>query len=458
MAEKKMMSVVTLPLKTEKWQEDILQKRFELCRKIYNNMLHYEIKQLNKLLHDKRYTDAKKIINEVYKIDNDKEKRARKQSEEYKQAVEISNDILREYGLSEFDFSKESLRQREIYNTNISSTIARLSIGKPLWAAMQKCLFGNGKKLHYKKYDSWTSMASDGKSGIRMVNKDGKTLFSRENNEEIWINMSVPKGRTLLMPVVIDNTDLYKIEMLSRKAKIIRITRKLCGSKYKYYVQITVEGAPAIKYDTEGNVKHPVGNGKVGMYIDTTSVTLALENGDIETISLQHNNKTSEKIAQIQKYMDSSRRAMNPDNYNEDGTIKNGIIVDGKKRKLHWNESNGYKRAKNKLKNLYRIEAENRTLERHILANKILSYGDTFIVNDYPFQYAAMKKKEINKITGQDKKRKKAGAAIGNNAPATLVTLIESKSGINVNKIELKDIDYSLENYKEYYAKKMLEH
>ena len=50
MAENKIMSVVTLPLKTEKWQEDILQKRFELCRKIYNNMLHYEMKQLNKAL------------------------------------------------------------------------------------------------------------------------------------------------------------------------------------------------------------------------------------------------------------------------------------------------------------------------------------------------------------------------------------------------------------------------
>ena len=42
MAENKIMSVVTLPLKTEKWQEDILQKRFELCRKIYNNKESYK--------------------------------------------------------------------------------------------------------------------------------------------------------------------------------------------------------------------------------------------------------------------------------------------------------------------------------------------------------------------------------------------------------------------------------
>lgn len=457
MAEKKLMSVVTLPLITEKWQEDILQKRFELCRKIYNNMLHYEIKQLNKATHDKRYMDAKKIINEAYKIDDDKEKRAKKQSEEYKQAVMISNEVLKEYGLTEFGFIKEALRQREIYKTNISSNIATLSIGKPLWSAMQKYLFGNGKKLHYKKYNSWGSMASNGKSGIRMVDIHGKTLSCRGSNQEVWIKMSVPKGKTLLMPIMIDEKDLYKIEMLSRKIKVIRIIRKLCGSKYKYYVQMTVEGAPAIKYDNEGNEKNPVGKGKVGMYIDTTSVTLALEDGTIKTISLQYDNKAFEKIVQIQRYMDNSRRAMNPDNYNEDGTVKKGVTIDGKKRKLHWNESNGYKRARIELKNLFRVEAEKRTLERHIIANEILSYGDTFVVNDYPFQYAAMRKKVFNENSGQDEKRKKAGSAVGNNAPATLVSLIKTKSGISVNEIKLKDVDYSLENYKDYYAKKLLE-
>ena len=138
MAENKIMSVVTLPLKTEKWQEDILQKRFELCRKIYNNMLHYEMKQLNKVLHDKRYIDSKKIITETYKIADDKEKRARKRTEEYKQAVKISNEVLKEYGLTEYGFKNEVLKQRAVYKTNISSTVAYLSVASPLWAAMEK--------------------------------------------------------------------------------------------------------------------------------------------------------------------------------------------------------------------------------------------------------------------------------------------------------------------------------
>lgn len=462
MAENKIMSVVTLPLKTEKWQEDILQKRFELCRKIYNNMLHYEMKQLNKVLHDKRYIDSKKIITKTYKIADDKEKRARKRTEEYKQAVKISNEVLKEYGLTEYGFKNEVLKQRAVYKTNISSTVAYLSVASPLWVAMDKYLFGNGKTLHYKKYNTLNSMASDGKSGIRMVDKDGKAIFSRESAMPIWINMSVPKGKTLLMPVIIDKKDLYKIEMMSRKLKVIRITRKLCGAKYKYYAQFTVEGRPAIRYDKDGNIKNPVGNGKVGIYIDTTSITLALENGDNKTISLQHDNTSNEKIAELQRYMDNSRRATNPDNYNADGTVKKGITIDGKKSKLRWNYSNGYNRARLELKNLYRVDAENRKLEKQILANKILSYGDNFAINDYPFQYAAMRKKMFNENTLQDEKHKKAGDKIGNNAPATLVVLLDSKLkakvGAGVTKVQLKDIDYSMENYRERYAQKILEY
>lgn len=460
MAENKMMSVVTIPLKTEKWQEDILQKRFELCRKVYNNMLHYEIKQLNKALHDKRYVDAKKMINEVYKIEDDKEKKLKKRSTEYKEAVKTSNDVLKEYGLTEYGFKSEVLAQRAVYKTNISSTVASLSIATPMWAAMDKFLFGNGNKLHYKKYDSFGSMASDGKSGIRMVDCNGKTVFSREPNQKVWIYMGCPQGKTLLMPIMVDEKDLYKIEMLSRKIKIIRIIRKLCGSKYRYYAQMTVEGAPAIRYDKNGNEKNPVGTGKVGVYIDTTSITLALENGEIKTLSLQYDNKSADRIAELQRYMDNSRRAMNPDNYNEDGTIKKGITVDGKRKRLRWINSNGYNRARIELKNLYRIESEKRTLERQVIANNVISCGDRFAVNDYPFQYAAMRKKVFNDAIEQDEKHKKAGDKVGNNAPSTLVTLIDNKlkakTGIGIDKVKLKDIDYSIEDYRSYYAESIL--
>lgn len=35
---------LTLPLKLEKWQEDLLAKRFEIARQIYNTMVGKELK------------------------------------------------------------------------------------------------------------------------------------------------------------------------------------------------------------------------------------------------------------------------------------------------------------------------------------------------------------------------------------------------------------------------------
>ena len=458
--EPKVMSVVTVPLKTEKWQEDVLQKRFELCRKIYNNMLHYEKKQLNKAIRDKRYVDAKRIINDTYKIVDEKEKKEKKKSEEYKNAVQVSNDVLKEYGLTEFGFTNGITPFRKVYQTNIPSVVGNISIAKPMWAAMEKLLFGNGKTVHYKKYNTWASMASDGKSGIRMINAEGKTMFNREKDEPMFICMSSPKGRKLVMPMKIDKKDLYKIEMLTHKLKIIRITRKLCGSKYQYYAQLTVEGAPAVRYDKDGNEKNPVGTGKIGIYSDTTSITLALENGETEKFSLNRDNNSQDKIVELQRYMDNSRRAMNPDNYNEDGTIKKGIMEDGKRRKLRWVESNGYKKAKLELQNLYRIESEKRRLEHQILSNKILSYGNEIVVNDYAFQAAAMRKQIKNETTGETERHKKAGKAIGENAPATLVALLENKlktkTGNAIMRIKLEEVDYTKENYREFYAQELL--
>lgn len=40
--------VLTLPLKTEKWQEDVLSKRFEIGRKLYNSCLGELLKRCKK--------------------------------------------------------------------------------------------------------------------------------------------------------------------------------------------------------------------------------------------------------------------------------------------------------------------------------------------------------------------------------------------------------------------------
>jgi hypothetical protein len=47
--------ILTLQLKTEKFQEDIIEKRFEKCRKIYNSCLGEALKRYNHMIESKEY-------------------------------------------------------------------------------------------------------------------------------------------------------------------------------------------------------------------------------------------------------------------------------------------------------------------------------------------------------------------------------------------------------------------
>lgn len=69
--------------------------------------------------------------------------------------------------------------------------------------------------------------------------------------------------------------------------------------------------------------------------------------------------------------MDRSRRATNPQNYNDNGTIKKG--------KKTWNYSNHYKKLKAKHAELCRINATNRRLAINEDVNHLRSIGDVFI-------------------------------------------------------------------------------
>lgn len=47
--------IVQFPLKTEKYQEDILDKRFEIGRQIYNSLVNITQKRYREMIKTKRY-------------------------------------------------------------------------------------------------------------------------------------------------------------------------------------------------------------------------------------------------------------------------------------------------------------------------------------------------------------------------------------------------------------------
>lgn len=455
------ISVITLPLKVEKWQADIIEKRFELCRSVYNAMLGYERKKYRKLIRLPEYVAAKEVVAEHYQ-NGEKDKNGKvKKTPELKEALDTINSLYKEYGFSEFSFGKDCTRFYQVFKQNIPATIANRSISAPMWTAFDKLLYGDGKDIHFKKRGSFDSVVSDCKSGIRIIDETGRTIYSWMSGK-IYVTYGTLKGKTLKMPVLIDEKDTFKIEMLSRTFRTARILHKKVRGKYLYYIQLSVEGEPAVKLTKDGKIKHPIGDKKVGLFIDTVSITIATED-ECKTIRFGdlHNYKAhEEEIADINRYLDISKRISNPENFNENGTIKKGIVKDGVRQRLRWTNSKGYCKARDKKADIQRVDAENRKLDHEILANSIMAYGADITVNKFDFKGAQKRKgSDPKKADGSPASKAKAGDKIRDNAPAMLISILNRKlvsAGYGEIKKVPVEIDKNIEDYRAYYAKDLL--
>ena len=154
--------------------------------------------------------------------------------------------------------------------------------------------------------------------------------------------------------------------------------------------------------------------------------------------------------------MDRSRRATNPDNYNEDGTIKR----QGNK-KVRWNKSNHYIKYQNELKELYRKQADIRKYQHECLANYIISLGNKVYVEKMNFAGLQKRAKNTEKNDkGKFKRKKRFGKSLANKAPSMLLNIINRKLGyygeklIEINTLEAKASQFN--HFDGTYTKKSL--
>ena len=386
-----MNCIVQFPLKTEKYQEDILDKRFEIGRQIYNSLVNITQKRYREMVKTKKYRSL------ISQLSGDKRRD--------KPIWEQINDIRKQFGMSEYSFYCDIKQLQHHFSDNIDSLTAR-SIASNLWRAYEKLFFGNGNKIHYKKYSTLNSLEGKSNStGIRF-----------KNDAIIWNGLKIY--------VVIDYDNYYENQALKSEIAYCRIVRKFVRKKYKYYVQITFKGTPPIKVDNEtGEVKHCIGEGDVGIDIGTSTIAYSSAT-DVKILELADKVQSIEnQKRRLLKKMDRSRRATNPNNYNEDGTIKKQC-----NKKMVWNKSNHYVKYQNQLKELYRKQADVRKYQHECLANQIISLGDNIYVEKMNFSGLAKKSTKTEKNDkGRFKRKKRFGKSIANRAPAMLLSIIDRK-------------------------------
>ncbi|MGL5621941.1 MAG: transposase, partial [Cetobacterium sp.] len=155
--------VVEFKLKTEIYQEDILEKRFEIARKIYNALVTKIAKRYHELIKTKRYRKVQIVLAQCKNIKNE---------ELRKQALKDLNLLYKEYGFSEYNFHADVKEFQHHFKKNIDSFTAQ-KLATNLWKSYEKLLFGNGNKIHYKKFDSMFSIeGKSNKTGIRFLDNN----------------------------------------------------------------------------------------------------------------------------------------------------------------------------------------------------------------------------------------------------------------------------------------------
>ena len=411
--------VLELPLQIEKYQADLLNKRYEQLRQLYNYVQ-------GKLLRQYRYFEQMKEYQACKTI---KEKRNFFRSQPFQINETLKGNktpfivSFEEYSIKGF---VEKLAQKPV-GSNMTyadlgfTTYILDHLGASIWAAWDKKLYDfKAKRISFKKYGELDSFSSRRKVVRGVVYFSGMELHLDTMELAIKMNGKVGKGAKFITLKMLHNPkhadyELWALKGSVNSVKVVKVVRKLVRNQYKYYVQLTIEGEKPQKGRT-------LGKGNVGIDLGPTTVAVSGVNVvSIDKLGSKCDNIQKE-ITRLSRKIGRSRRANNPQNFNEDGTIKRGI-------KLVWNDSKRYKELRRELAELRRKQAAIRKQQHIDRANALLKEGDTFIVENNPVKAWAARAKEtkVNEKTGKIQSKKRGGKSIGNHAPAMFVDILENK-------------------------------
>ena len=426
--------VLELPLQVEKYQADILNKRYEQLRQLYNYVQ-------GKLLRQYKYFEQMKEYQACVKI---KEKKDFFRTHPFhingvlngnKELLDITFDKNGINGFVE-KLAQKSAGPNRTYADLGFTTYILDHLSASIWAAWEKMLYDfKAKRISFKKYGELDSFSS------RRKVVGGKVYFSgmglHLDTMELAIKMNGKQGENakFITLKMLHNPKHADYEMWTLKGgvdsvKVVKVVRRLVRSQYKYYVQLTIEGEKPQKGRT-------LGKGNVGIDLGPTTVAVSGENVvSIDKLASKCDN-IQEEITRLSRKIDRSRRANNPQNFNDDGTIKRGI-------KLVWSDSKRYKELRRELAELRRKQAAIRKQQHIDRANALLKEGNTFIVENNQISGWTTRAKEtkVNKKNGKIQKKKRFGKSVANHAPSMFVSILENKVkslGGEVVKVDTKN-------------------
>ena len=431
--------VLTLEADVTEQQRRELLHMSNLLRIAGNELIAEMRKNLEQLKRTKKYRELMQKYLELKKTNDEIKK-----TEEYKKKKEVLTAELKamrgKYNVT-WDFCRTEMLK--IKNKYKLVSIFALTKAEDIWHGGERCLYGNGKNLHFKKRGEWSSIrAKQPDRGIVAKLKDadgrpvlmfkiGKIEFGvKVKKNDLFAEAELDAVRNYFLHAEEIDKEAFELYKATEKTSdtfrscFVSLSFKEIRGKVRVYVHITLEGKAKPKLCKDGSPKHICGQGTIGCDIGTQSIAytcaeeVGLKNLAERGTSIQ---KREAKEAELLEKMDSSRRATNPGNYNADGTVRKG-------RKI-WKKSKNYKKLQKRYRNISRIASENRHLAINEEVNRLRSLGDVFITE--PQNVKALQKRAqkttINPKTGRCNRKKRFGKSIKNRCPGYFQAKVKAK-------------------------------
>jgi putative transposase len=331
-----------IPLRTTPHDVAVLDVRLDAARQLYNACLRESLRRLDLMRESKQYQTARTLP------------KGKPRNVAFKAALDQHQ--FQEYGLHTFAVqAKNACWIGDHLDVHVVQKIASRAFG-----ATEQHAYGGRGRPRFKRF-GWLS-SIEGKSnaaGIRW-----------RDDHVVWSGLK-------LQPLF-DLKDKHGLEAhaLSSRVKYLRLVKRTENSEARWSVQLILDGTPHQKD------KNTISDNTCGLDIGPSTIAAVGEEDALLAQFCDEVIQPWKEIKSEQRAQDRSRRATNPDNYNENGTVKKGS------RK--WYRSNRYKKRQERISECQRKLAATRKKQHGELCNKILSIGK--IVKTEKLSYKSFQK------------------------------------------------------------------
>lgn len=331
--------VLTLPLKPELWQQDILEKRFEVNRQIYNALLQKAETRYRQMIQTRAYRANREALLHTA------------EKEQRKKLLQERDSLIARYQLRNYDICREATEYRQYFKEHTDSPIVQ-NLAYEVWQAIDGLVKGTANQVYPKQQGQLKSVSG----------KTNRSSIKFRDGRLVW------KG--LVIPIDKKKLTWYEEQALNQEIRYCRIKKSLIRGKDRFFLDIVLKGHVPVKEKSESA-------GVVEVDIGLQKLSLVSRDGTSVYILPVKSRKLELKKRKLNQYMERSRRSMNPENYHPDGRIKKGS--------RDWVYSGKYRKARLEYQELCRKQTVLQKQAQYKLAGKISSSGTCFYIEETGF-------------------------------------------------------------------------